>query len=530
MESRASSRRRCWVGLLAALLAVALGGCATPRRDVPRTASTAFDQPEQTQLGAALQRQLADAGGRSGFHLVESGLQALSLRAGLAELSQRSLDLQYYALHDDTTTTLLMARILRAAHRGVRVRLLIDDSDTAGRDFDLATLAAHPLIDVRVFNPFSWRDNGVSRVVEFFSDASRLNRRMHNKLWIADNAAAIVGGRNLGDAYFEADEALNFSDLDLLAVGPVVRELSGGFDAFWNSKVSVPIEAFVSEAPTTQALATFEAGLLARLQGFRDTDYARALREIRLARQLIAGQVPLVAADAVALQDSPAKALGGDAPAPPGSNLTDQLRPRVEAAAREVILISPYFIPSERGIAVLSSLARRGVRVRVLTNSLASTDVPAVHAAYAAHRPGLLAAGVELHEMRPEASAGLRALWRAGSSSGASLHAKALLIDRRHAVIGSMNLDPRSRLHNTEVAVLLDSATLGARLGDLFDDAVQPARAYQVLTAAPGNDPQALRWRAERDGAPLEVDSEPASWWRRWLSRLTASFLPDDWL
>jgi len=397
-DARGCGRLGAW---LAAVLVVALAGCAVLPRDVPSPPSHAWGDPDSTPLGRAAARQLSEHPGRSGLRLLPSGLEALAMRAGLAENAQRTLDLQYYAVHEDITTQLLLHRVLRAAQRGVRVRLLVDDLHAGGRDLQFAALAADPKVEVRVFNPFAHRGApGVPRLLEFLHDPARLNRRMHNKLWIADNAAAIVGGRNLGDAYFDAGASLNFSDLDVLAAGPVVRELSASFDSYWNSPWAVPIEAFADATGEAGQRERFQRELQERLQAFRDTPYARAVQGMHPGALLSDGAVALVAADAVALYDPPSKSPGAEGGASSRAIFSPRLRALLEGARQEILLISPYLIPAESGMAALAAAVSRGVRVRILTNSLASTDVPAVHGGYARLRPRLLAAGAELHEMR----------------------------------------------------------------------------------------------------------------------------------
>lgn len=520
--------------LAAICVAAGLAGCATPLRDVPRTVTQAWQEPGQTPLGQAAALQLAPHPGQSGFYLLESGMDALSMRAGLAESAQRTLDLQYYTLHEDATIQLLIYRVLRAADRGVRVRLLLDDIYAAGKDLDLAALSGHPSIEVRLFNPFTQRGKlGLSRLLEFLGDTPRLNRRMHNKLWVADNVAGIIGGRNLGDVYFDAATSLNFSDLDLLAVGPVVKDLSRSFDDYWNSPLAVPVEAFVARAPDGRGLASFERRLEQHLEGFRDTVYARTLRETRLGLQLAAGRLPLVAANAVALSDPPSKAQPGADDAVPGEPnqaiFSAQLRAVVEAARDEIIVISPYFIPSDAGLRMLEAIVRRGVRVRIMTNSLASSDVPVVHAAYAPLRPRLLAGGAQLYEMRPKDLPDSRRNWRPGAST-ASLHTKAIVVDRRQVLIGSMNIDPRSRELNTENAVLLDSPVLGQRLGAQFDQAAQPEYSFSVRADPSPSSVSGLEWIATDNGQPVRHTSEPAGLWRRALSKLLGVFAPEDFL
>jgi putative cardiolipin synthase len=520
--------------VLAVTIAALVVGCSLSRYDVPRPPSYAIDLPEETFLGRSFATQLSAAAGQSGFHLIPSGQEAFIARAALAESAERTLDLQYYIVAEDATATLLLYRALRAATRGVRVRLLIDDLYAVGRDFDFATFAAHPNVQVRVFNPFLRRGPlGISRLLEYLGDSDRLNRRMHNKLWIADNAVAVIGGRNLGDAYFNVGGDTNFADLDVLAAGPVVTEVSRSFDEYWNSEWAVPIAAFLGEPPSTGQLDLALSQMAAGAEHFRETDYARVLRAMELGRLVRDGRFPLVPARARAIHEPPARP--GQATAEGEAQVMSVLRKSVEAAQREVMLISPWLIPSERGVGVLCALARRGVRVRVLTNSLASTDVPVVHAGYARYRPRLLACGVEMHERRPGAT-------RAGSarpgfasgaslSSGSTLHAKAVVVDRRVILAGSMNLDPRSRLSNTEVAVLIESPVLGEQLATLFEEAASLDQAFRVELTDPGSEDAPLAWTGKEEGKPVRYTSEPlASWWRRFISGVLGALAPEELL
>ena len=520
--------------VLAAGAAALVVGCSSDRYDVPRPVSHAIDRPEETFLGRTFASQLAATPGLSGFHLLVSGQEAFLARAALAESAERTLDLQYYIIAEDATATLLLYRALRAAQHGVRVRLLIDDLYAVGRDFDLATFAAHPNVQVRVFNPFLRRGPlGISRLLEYLGDSARLNRRMHNKLWIADNAAAIVGGRNLSDAYFNVGGESDFADLDVLAAGPVVAEVSRSFDDYWNSEWAVPIAAFLGQPPKTDQLELVLTQMAAGAERFRETEYARTLRATELGPLVRDGRIPLVPAHASAIYERPASP--GAAIAEGEAQIMSVLRKSVEAAQREVILISPWLIPSERGVGVLCTLARRGVRVRVLTNSLASTDVPVVHAGYARYRPRLLACGVEVHERRPSAtqSGGARLGFSSGSSlsSGSTLHAKAVVVDRRGVLAGSMNLDPRSRLSNTEVAVLIESAVLGEQLGTLFDEAASLDQAFRVELTEPGNENAPLSWTGREEGKLVRYTSEPlASGWQRFISIVLGALAPEEML
>jgi cardiolipin synthase C len=503
-------------------------GCSSARFDVPRPPSYAIDHPEETFLGHSYVSQFGATPEKSGFHLLVSGQEAFIARAALAESAERTLDLQYYIVAEDATATLLLYRALRAAQRGVRVRLLIDDMYAVGRDFDLAMLAAHPNFQVRVFNPFLHRGPlGLSRLLEFFGDSARLNRRMHNKLWIADNAVGIVGGRNLGDTYFAANGERDFADLDVLAAGPVVAAVSRSFDEYWNSEWAVPIAALLGEPPGAGDLDRVLAQMAVRAERFRETEYARTLRAMDLGRVMRSGQFPLIPAHAAAVYDTPTKPQAETSQQQ--GRIVSVLRNAIEKAQQEVILISPYFIPSERGLGVLCALARQGVRIRVLTNSLASTDVPVVHAGYARYRSRLLACGVNIHELRPNAMRSGRA--PAGLSSGASLHTKAVVVDRKVVLVGSMNLDPRSRQSNTEVALLIESAALGEQIGILFEDAVSLEQAFRVELATPGDENAPLVWIGKEGGKVVRYSGEPlASWWRRITSGLLGALAPEELL
>ena len=513
------------------LTVVAMGlivGCASIRLDVPRTPSYAIDRPEDTDLGRGFGKQLASTAAQSGVHLLVSGKEAFAVRAALAESAQRTLDLQYYIVTQDATATLLLYRALRAAQRGVRVRLLIDDINTGLRDSDLAILARHPHVEVRLFNPFPIRGlSSMARVLELLGDAARLNRRMHNKLWIADNAVAVMGGRNLADTYFEAASERSFGDLDVLAAGAVVREISRSFDEYWNSAWAVPIEAVLRTPAAADDVDQALAEMAARADRFRESEYARTLRETGLGLLVHAGQLPLIPANATALYDLPGN-LQADVPDKQGA-IFPVLRRIVDGAQHEVILISPYFVPSDRSLELLCGLARRGVRIRVLTNSLASTDVPVVHAGYARRRPGLLACGVELYELRPPAAGSPRV--RAGLSSGASLHAKAVVVDRQSIFLGSMNLDPRSKWLNTEVALQIESATLGEQLAGVFEEATAPDQVFRVRLDDAGNPAGALHWESVEDGRPVRFTSEPlASAWRRIITPIMGALTPEELL
>lgn len=527
-----SLRRRAlfWVGAkltVAAVAAAWLTACAAVRLDTSKLPSHAFDQPLSTPLGQSYWPRFDDRPGESGFHLLVSGPEAFAARAALAQAAQRSLDLQYYLVHHDPTSTLLLEAALRAAQRGVRVRLLVDDLNVGARESDLAVLDAHPNLEVRLFNPFAQRGTfGLARVLELLGNSDRLNRRMHNKLWIADGAVAVMGGRNLGDAYFNASPGSDFADLDVLAAGPVVRQMSESFDHYWNSAWAVPLTTLTKATPTAERESAW-AELAARAQGFRDSAYMHALRETAFGGLVRLGQVPMQTAPAQILHDPLAEP--GSVASAAHSTIFTQLHDVVTQAQHEVLLVSPYLVPGENGLGVLCGLVQRGVRVRILTNSLASTDVPMVHAGYARYRPRMLACGVTLHELRPRGAGVLPT--RMGLSSGASLHSKAVVVDGKVVFIGSMNLDPRSRHLNSEVALRIDSPDLGSQLGTLFNEATTPDQAFHVELETAGNASAPLHWTSSENGQTVRYTDEPlASAWRRWVTRLLWRWAPEDLL
>jgi len=392
----------------------------------------------------------------------------------------------------------------------VRVRLLVDDNSTRGLDESIAALDAHPNIEVRLFNPYA---NRGFRLADLASDFSRLNRRMHNKSFTADNLATIVGGRNIGDAYFGAESEVAFADLDVLAVGAVVPAVSAEFDAYWNSASAYPAAVLLGAAPPENATWVREAWTKLSADP-RAGRYVEVLRESTLVQQLLAGSLSLEWAPARVVADDPAKIV--HPPEREDLHMLPRLEDALGAPARELDIVSPYFVPTEEGTEALRALAARGVKVRVLTNSLAATDVAAVHAGYARYRKPLLRGGVRLYELKPMA----QKTPNPGASSDASLHAKTFAVDRARIFVGSFNLDPRSARLNTEMGVVMESAGLASALSQTLDREL-PRLAYEVRLA--GDD---LEWR---DG-DTRLASEPGVgvFKRLWIGFL--SLLPIEWL
>jgi cardiolipin synthase C len=446
----------------------------------------------------------------------------------LAQAAERTLDVQSYIWRKDMTGTLLFEALHAAADRGVRVRLLLDDNRTSGLDTTLAALDAHPHIEVRLFNPFVIRQ---PRVIGFITDFSRANRRMHNKSFTADNQATIIGGRNVGDEYFDAAEGFLFVDLDVMAVGPVVKDVSKDFDRYWASESSYPADRLLPPADPTliQELAS-AASLIERDPAA--AAYMEALRRSAFVRELIEGRLALEWAPTRMLSDDPAKGLGLAAPE---TLLPQKLEDIIGEPAAEVALVSAYFVPGAAGTDTLVALAQRGVRVRVLTNALEATDVAVVHAGYAKWRKALLEAGVTLYEFRRLSSdagtnqrAGLVGGFGSSASSGSSasgLHVKTLGVDRARVFIGSFNFDPRSATLNTEMGFVIDSPALAQRIADAIDSTI-PANAYEVRLSDSGE----LYWLERRGEQLVRHDTEPGTgFWQR-VGIWFLSLLPIEWL
>lgn len=522
--SQGPGRLRAALAASAAAALLLAAGCSTPAfQPSARPATHAHGQPAASPLARYF--GIGPSTQTTALRLLDSGHEAFAARAALAALAGHTLDLQYHIIEHDDTAILLLQQLLRAADRGVRVRLLVDDLGVQRSEADLAVLSRHRNIEVRLFNPFHWR-GVVSRAMEWLGSDKRLNQRMHNKLWIADNAAAVIGGRNLGDAYFDATPAGGFADLDLLVTGPAVQQASASFDLYWNSAWAVALADVVDvPADTTAALRRLNA----RADAFRGSDYARTLRATELVRQLRQSALAMTPAAARVLADIPPEPqLDADerpAPAKTGT-IFPALRAAVAGIRQEMLLVTPYFVPGARSVEVLCTLPARGVAVRVLTNSLASTDVPAVHAGYARYRKALLACGVQLSELRPAGGT-----QRPRLSSRASLHAKAVVIDRRWVLMGSMNLDARSRLINTEVALQVDSETLGAQLGAMFDASTTPDQVWRPVLAVAGDAASALHWQGLEGGQAVTLEHEPeAGAWRQALSALLGWLIDEELL
>ncbi|HEX9181655.1 MAG TPA: phospholipase D family protein [Burkholderiales bacterium] len=510
-----------FASLFIAVLGSLIAGCSgLPSLD-GRTVTAAISGTEGTRLGRALAPLEAAHPGKTGVHALADGRDAFVARVLLAGAADRSLDVQYYIWHGDQTGYLLMEALWQAAERGVRVRLLLDDNGVAGLDEALAALDAHPNIEVRLYNPFTIRS---ARVLNYATDFTRLNHRMHNKSMTADNRTAILGGRNVGNEYFAAGSGVWFRDLDVLAAGPAVRDVSTAFDLYWSSQSAYPLTGLIA-APAPGA----RDALLAKFKAVRadpvSQSYIDALRRTPLVTQLEAGSVPFEWSTARLLNDDPAKTL--DQSGRTDILLLARMVGAVGHAEDSFDLVSPYFVPGKGGTEALVAAAKRGLKIRVLTNSLDATDVGAVHAGYAKRRKDLLRAGIVLYELRAvETEEERKRRHSLTGSSGASLHAKTFAVDGRRVFVGSFNFDERSAKLNTELGLLIDSPALAQRLVQVFANDLRTA-AYEVRLDEDGD----LEW-IERgaDGSEKRYGSEPrvGPFTRAWVGFL--SLLPIDWL
>lgn len=507
--------------LLAALL---LAGCASLPPLEPMAPTMALPPAPETALGRSVSRQVAEHAaaptGRSGVHALNQAGEAFAARMLLAASAGSSIDAQYYIWHPDHTGLLLFEALWAAADRGVRVRLLLDDNGTKGLDPTLTALDNHPNIDVRLYNPLVHRG---LRPLNYLTDFSRANRRMHNKSFTVDNQATVVGGRNVGNEYFGAESEVAFSDLDVLAVGPVVPQVSAIFDQFWNSPSAYPVTRILKPAGP-EDVAAMKARFRENRAKPASIRYLELLKASKEIRDLIDGQI--------AFDWIPVQAFSDD----PGKTLTkkprqDQLLLPAVATAMGVPkvsfdLVSPYFVPRDNGTRLLSGFRAGGAQVRVLTNSLAATDVAAVHAGYKTERRKLLRAGIDLYELKPDPAAGPTKGSGIAFDSSSSLHAKTFAVDGKTIFIGSFNFDPRSHLLNTEMGLVIHSPKLAGGLASGFDTAVAE-RAYRVRLSPDDGD---IEWVELTPNGEIRHKHDPETGWFQRLNADFMSILPIDWL
>lgn len=518
VEAPARSIRRlivagpAWLALAGAVVSLALAGCALAPPGPERGTSFALPQSEQGALhryGSAIDAELAD--GESAFWLLDRADLALDARLALVDEAVSSLDIQYFIWEKDATSGLFSRRVLHAADRGTRVRILLDDLTLTGQDDKFAALAKHPNIEVRSFNPFRRRGK-IARFAEFAFRWGALNHRMHNKTIIADNHFAITGGRNIGDRYFGVYETFVQNDLDVLTVGPIVADVSASFDLYWNSSESYPLEDVISRRSERALLDETSHWFEGVYFSEREKLDAFPLEPIDwsdffdgLGRTFVTGAGNLE-------QDLPAV----DEELP--TQLYQPLSDFVAQARQKLVISSPYFVPDEPFLELIEGLAASGVRVIVLTNSLASNNHMIAHSAYKHWRKRLLRSGIELHEARADSMAIDFYQTPPTEAAFLGLHSKAVVVDDRWSYIGSANIDPRSLIINTEIGFFIDSPELAARLMALIERDLKPENAWQVELDERGK----LRWTSSRG----TVRRQPALGFKQRVAEFFINLLP----
>jgi putative cardiolipin synthase len=523
------NRVRRWCRLLVcAIVFAALGACSTlPRVDRAAKSSQAIELSRATALGriADAHRPAPDL---SGFRLMPLGSFSLDTRVELARRAQVSLDVQYYHIADDESGRWLLRALRDAAVRGVRVRLLIDDYYTGGVDELFLALAAHPNVEVRVFNPFCClREHGqLARIAASIGDIRRVNHRMHNKLFVADGAMAVIGGRNVANEYFLRNRmGQNFIDVDAFAVGWIIPPLQGLFDRYWNADATYPLQSLVRSAPPASELREkFE-----RWTGPDRTPEPAApprsdiLGYGPISEDLARGHLGLIWGDAYVFADHPDKPFDGEAGGDiQETSVTFNVFEALRKAADEVVIASPYLVPGEQGMSLFRELRQRGVRVTAMTNSLGSTDEPLVHIGYSAYREAMLALGVDLYEVSGTRVKRNRQENLFGASLG-RLHAKLAVVDRNVLFVGSMNLDPRSATINTELGAVIKSPALAREMVRIIDiDRLQSA--YRLRLSSDG---LRCEWLGQDEGGEMVLTEEPDStFWQRLKLRLLKPLVP----
>ena len=500
-----------------------VGGCASlPPNHGSVSPAPAFNAQE-TRLGRHFQKLLNDHPGLSGYRILYNSFNAYAARAVLIDAAERSIDMQYYIYHEDTTGLLIKNALLRAADRGVHIRLLLDDLFIpVGSDPELLAMADKPNIEIRMFNPISRQAPASLQMIANYREKSR---RMHNKSFTVDNVATVVGGRNIGNRYFDADDNISFGDMDLFAIGPIVKEVGVSFEKFWNDSLAYPIASLVVNPPSPQRQKEIRAEIETLAKKEEYSEHGQAPTTSRFAKRFWDNELPFNWGKAKAIYDSPDKVKNGigwtnDLLAAGLSSYFDNLR-------TELIIVTPYFIPGVDGVESLKSLVDRGVRVRVLTNSLSSNDAMIAHAWYARYRMEILKAGIELYEVdanfdQPRRT---RNKLRLQGASYPSLHAKAIVFDRCHSFVGSFNWDPRSVFLNTELGVMVESPELANDLTAWFESLVRE-HAYRLELHRNDRGEEAIRWVISRNGHPEIYDYEPYGNFFRHLGVLLLSLLP----
>lgn len=499
------------------VISLLVSGCTTFPRGVPANVTMAYASPDTTLLGRQLAAVEKLHPGQSAFHILDFGLESLVARVTLADTAERTIDAQYYIYDSDEAGSLLAEHLLKAADRGVRVRLLLDDYNL-GSDHELAALCAHPNIQVRVFNPIRCRLR-LFRLPAYALHLHQADRRMHNKLFIADNVGSILGGRNVGNDYFGIRTTDSFRDFDVLMEGPVTRQASAAFDEYWNSQWSVPATELVDRRPTGADLEAERCLVHARVKGAAGFEEKFAAMHDKYLTTMTAAGSPLIWGEGEIVSDLPRKV---DDASARSSAVAERFDEELRRARSEILIEAAYFVPGTAMVQECQTLHQRGVSIRLLTSALEATDVPIVFCAYQKYRRDLLAVGVDLYEFKVHRGLNPRGeRWYRLRPSYGALHSKVIVFDRELSWIGSFNLDPRSANLNTEIAVLVQSRALANQLADTITADLSPTRSWHVRRqprVGPDShkvDDASLVWDGEVNGRPVELRHEPANWARR---------------
>lgn len=493
--------------LFSLLIYLFLAGCSSLPVDYPRQYSIAFENPGATSIANIFSKDLADHPGKSGCLLLTEGEQAFTARKAMIDIAEHTVDMQYYTWKQDEIGKILIYALLQAANRGVRVRLLLDDYGSSGlHDLGAALLASHPNIEVRLYNPFVSRD---LEGLQLLFNLDRLNHRMHNKAIVVDNAMAVIGGRNIGNEYFDIHTRANFRDLDVATVGPVVPDISASFDHFWNSHWAIPIDA-LREKPAQEEFDVARKKLDSWYENLQDFPYPLDKQANEKRQHLIELKPDFIWANVEVLGDEPDKP-----DTKQESEIIRVVRQLIVDLQDEILIENAYFIPRDRGVTTLGNLHKRGVTVRVLTNSLASNDMLAAHAGYSRYRKRLLQGGIQIYELRPDAGGNYESRSLKARSAKSAVHTKSIVFDQESVIIGTMNIDPRSFDLNTEIVLYIENEDVARQAADYLDSGVQPENSYRLkLQGADQFDEtdlqqQKIVWITEKDGQNIVYTSEP---------------------
>ena len=484
--------------------AIWLVGCATIDFDYPKSESYVIADTDDTHLGRGVADFVAAHPGESGFYPVYSGIDALAVRLLMIERAESSIDVQYFLIHNDMVGNVFINALLKAANRGVRVRFLLDDIQAGGYDAGAATLDSHENFEVRIFNPFSHRS---ARALDV-THVGRISRRMHSKSLTVDNQMTVLGGRNIANEYFDADPKAKFGDLDVLAIGPIVPEVSAMFDSYWNHRASTPMAA-MAEVPedAAEALATLNDKVSKYLEDIEASEYADVVKSSIL-NYVQTDASAFIWAEYELVFDSPDKVDPDKADT--AASITTQLRGSIQGAEKELFVVTPYFVLMDDNIEGLRGLRDRNIEITVVTNSLASNNHIVAHSGYLPSRKPMLEMGANLYELRAnttipsDQSAGVQ-------EAKTALHAKAFAVDRKHMFIGTFNWNQRSLNIDTELGVIIHSPQIATEFVERVTAALSE-HSYQVFLNEKGK----LRWKGIDDGQEVILTKEPQSgFWRR---------------